>query len=336
MFCFGEAETFPFWGASSNQNWDCVIIVVGTVDFMIRFFLPRYILASALIFLWKSNAQISNLNSRLKQNVLSLAVSLASFPPIVMGATRNDIDNPLFEKSLFNFPPDQFSYPAYLAGIWNADFKYQSASFTDQISLKELSRDINVAGFRKYSVAYVPDIGADFTAELRFKNSNQGEMAVEDRQFNLRNILQSAMTDRKVIVESTNSGEKGQDGLNNPNRCTLKYRDIKGSGRLELFSNSRTTQFVPSQEYFRTFENFRQVSIRSNEGEQPSQAVVDYGLEWIYHVSPTADKQSVKNILADLKVVSYLVPQDNLYFVRPEKPVGVFSYKVNMKRIELD
>ena len=62
------------------------------------------------------------------------------------------IDDKALEKNLFNIPPRLIEYPASFVGVWQTTMKFEGAKFTDKIPFSDISRDPNVAGFRKYSV----------------------------------------------------------------------------------------------------------------------------------------------------------------------------------------
>lgn len=167
--------------------------------------------------------------------------------------TYSILEDPFFEKSIFNLPPGLTPYPSWLAGTWSVNYKFVGAQFTEQFPYRTLASNVNVPGFRKYSVAYLPDIGKETTAKLRFVNGGDGIIS-EDRVFNLKSIFQSFMNDVHAVVDTTS-----YDSETNANRCSLAYHDDKGSGKIELFSNSRTWRSKDTDGTFQTAENIRQV-----------------------------------------------------------------------------
>ena len=236
-------------------------------------------------------------------------------PCVAKPLVVNECDDPVYVKSVFNLPPGVMVFPDYFEGTWATKFSFADAKFTKQFSMDELSKDVNVAGFRKYGVAYMPDIGANFGCDLRY--IMQSGKVLEDRSFNLMNIIQSATTGSADLVE--------YDAKKDANRCSVKYHDAKGSGQQEMFTNYRKSGTSPDGS-FGTVENIRQSTVRSKVGQRASQTIVDYGLQWNFlKISPTS-------MSASFKIISYLMPQDNLYFVRPEKPVGIFLYDIEMTK----
>lgn len=249
--------------------------------------------------------------------VMSAGLILASFPVACAAQPLKprECDNPIYKKSIFNIPPRLSIFPAYFEGAWAASYKFEGAQFTDQFTMKELSSDVNVAGFRKYGVAYMPDVGANFQCELRYSRNSDGVQ--EDRAFNLKSILQSA-------TQAT-ADEVDFDLKKDQNRCSVKYHDSKGSGKQEMFTNYRFQETLADGS-FRVVENIRQSTVRVKIQQRASQTIVDYGLEWnLSMITPDT-------ISGTLKIISYLMPQDNLYFTRPEKPVGIFLYDLKMAK----
>jgi hypothetical protein len=249
--------------------------------------------------------------------IMSAGLVLASFPVACAAQPLNqrECDNPIYKKSIFNIPPRLSTFPGYFEGPWAASYKFEGAQFTDQFTMKELSSDVNVAGFRKYGVAYMPDVGANFGCDLRYIRNSDGVQ--EDRAFNLKSILQGATQATADEVEL--------DLKKDPNRCTVKYHDSKGSGKQELFTNYRFQETLADGS-FRVVENIRQSTVRVKIQQRASQTIVDYGLEWNLSMA------NPDTISGTFKIISYLMPQDNLYFTRPEKPVGIFLYNLTMAK----
>ena len=81
-------------------------------------------------------------------------------------------DDKSIEKSVFNIPPNPIEYPSSFSGEWDIDLKFEDTVFTEQIRYSEIARDVNVAGFRKYSIGLFPDIGKDLRTKLRFIPGN--------------------------------------------------------------------------------------------------------------------------------------------------------------------
>merc|ERR1711871_1097871 len=86
-----------------------------------------------------------------------------------------------------------------MGGLWNCEYKYSSAEFSDKVQFKDLQRDPNVAGFRKYSVASMPDIGKDVVTTRRFIERDDGNI-VEDVGYNLKAMVESALLIMTTVI----------------------------------------------------------------------------------------------------------------------------------------
>lgn len=84
-------------------------------------------------------------------NTGTLLLSLSLLPTHVLAKVldKNECDNNIYKKSIFNIPPKPFTFPSYFEGNWRSSFSFVDAKFTNQFSMKELSDDVNIAGFRK-------------------------------------------------------------------------------------------------------------------------------------------------------------------------------------------
>jgi hypothetical protein len=255
----------------------------------------------------------------LGSSVLLAPALLAPAPSFAQDTSQMREDS-AYDKSIFNTPPGVTEYPAALAGTWRTAFTFRGAQFTPQIPLKTLSKDPNVPGFRKYSVSYVADIGADCVADLRF--APKDGKVVESRESTLASLITAFAVGDSAQVQSVVVEERG-------NRCTVLYSDAKGSGKIEMFTNSRTWR-IGADGSFECMEQLRQYNVRqSSSSRGTSQVLGDYGLRWVFVPVPG----TVDAYTGQLNVLSYLQPNDELYFQRLLKPVGVFTYKLAMRRV---
>ena len=231
-----------------------------------------------------------------------------------------DLDSDQFAKPTFNFPPSAFRYPASFQGIWYFDYKFIGSQFSPQFSLKQLSSDPNIAGFRKYSIAAFPDIGTSVkNVEAVYQKDTKSEFAFEDRSNNAVKSLISFASKSNVNVDKVD-----YDVASNPNRLSLSFTDQASSGKLEIFTNSRSGSI--SENNINTVEHFRQSTVRQRNGQRASQIIADYA------ICLNLIKRNDELYTGDCKILSYLQPQDSLFFERPNKPVAAFFYDVNMHR----
>jgi hypothetical protein len=181
---------------------------------------------------------------------LGTGAALLAPKPSFAQDTSQMLEDPAYDKSIFNIPPSATEYPPSFAGTWKTAFTFRGAQFTPTIPLKTLSKDPNVPGFRKYSVSYVADVGSDAVADLKFDRVN-GKV-VENREFSLAALMAAfTSTTDTAQVESVKVDEGG-------NRCTVLYSDVKGSGKIEMFTNSRVWK-GGSDGSFECVEQLRQV-----------------------------------------------------------------------------
>eukprot|EP00607_Mallomonas_marina_P006357 CAMPEP_0182426834 /NCGR_PEP_ID=MMETSP1167-20130531/13350_1 /TAXON_ID=2988 /ORGANISM="Mallomonas Sp, Strain CCMP3275" /LENGTH=145 /DNA_ID=CAMNT_0024608551 /DNA_START=607 /DNA_END=1044 /DNA_ORIENTATION=+ len=121
------------------------------------------------------------------------------------------------------------------------------------------------------------------------------------------------------------------DAVENPNRCSIQYHDARAKGKLELFVNSRQSSTNEEGRYH-SFENLRQSSVRQVEGQRASQTVVDYAVELdlLFDRSSSSNPktESFNRARGLYRILSYVEPQDDLYFIRPNRPVAAFDYDI--------
>ena len=137
--------------------------------------------------------------------------------------------------------------------------------------------------------------------------------------------------------------------MGNANRISFTYNDdgnSKANGKIELFVNSKKT--IEKGDSFYTLVNQRQSSVRQksdvidrNGGlkQAASQIIADYAVEYNLKRSLLPVQASVNDVRTDamegtMRIISYLQPQDSLYFLSPDLPVASFEYDVRMTKIE--
>ena len=269
----------------------------------------------------KNLLRLTSISTVILNSKTSLAATSIGIP------AASILNDDQYKKSLFNIPPKELAYPNWIAGEWETNFNFDGAGFTDLIDFKKLSKDVNVAGFRKYSVAFMPDIGQDVNAKMRFIVRN--DKVVEDIEYNLKSVIEAQQRNEKANVH-----DFVYDPTNNPNRIGFKYDDNKGNGQVEIFINDRKTTFQDNN--YKSITTLRQSSVRRREDLisssgglkfAASQVLCDYAIESIFKYNKSDDK-----IEGIFRIFSYLQPQDSLYFIIPDRPVSFFQYKINMIR----
>ena len=163
------------------------------------------------------NNVIKNVAIASKLSIVSIS---SAFRPVVAQASNSYyLDDERYKKPIFNLPPRELKYPQYLNGWWNTKLTYAGSQFCANIPLRELARDVNVAGFRKYSIAMMPDVGADATTRYKFGGRPSGtssDSIFEDLEFNIRNIFEAQYSGVNCAVDAFE-----YDPDRNPNRAGI-------------------------------------------------------------------------------------------------------------------
>lgn len=142
-------------------------------------------------------------------------------PGAAMVPASSLLEDRAYEKPFFNVPPGRTAFPPQLRGSWRTELRFAGAEFTKQIPTQQLAQDPNIPGFRKYSVAFVPDFGTDCTAILRFAGEGSGGssgVVYEDRAANVKALMEAFMRNERAAVDSIEY-DKG-------NRCSLVYHGL--------------------------------------------------------------------------------------------------------------
>ena len=275
---------------------------------------------------------INNLFKKNLLNIISISTSVCTInSKISIAETKLPsaiiLNDDQYKKSLFNIPPTELIYPNWILGDWESNYKFDGAGFTDKLDFKILSKDVNIAGFRKYSVAFMPDIGQDFNTKMRFINRNN--KVVEDLQYNLISIIETQQKNVNCKVH-----DFVYDPTNNPNRLGFKYDDNKGNGQIEIFINDRKNTLKDN--YYKSITTLRQSSVRRREDLLSSNGGLKYAASQVlcyYAIETTLNyNKNDDQIDGIFRIFSYLQPQDSLYFILPDRPVSFFQYKINMIR----
>jgi hypothetical protein len=173
-----------------------------------------------------------------------------------------NLDDPKLTKGLINFyPSDDFWYPPYLVGRWKATFTFDGASFDQALSEKEFEAAAEsglIPGFKKYSVAFLPNIGKDVECTIRYVQLDSHPR--EDHPFNTRQLI-SAFVPDAVVDSAPYSFQRSPNWFDIPaNDRTIKYHDNEGSGTIDIHTIKRsifeTAGAVQTVELFQQVSNF--------------------------------------------------------------------------------
>ena len=285
-------------------------------------------------------AQHAGATSLLGGLVLGLGLGLgpAARPANAAGHT---VDYTLFKKSLFNKPPGLLQFPAWMEGEWDAAFTFVGADFpssvpptgsgggtgasTKIIPKASITADTTLPGFRRLSIAMVPDVGKPHRFRLRFqgREDDGGARVEEDRAFNLKEALESEVGKGAVAGIS-------YDGDKNPNRITINLlpQAAVNAQKIELFCNARAPLPPAAGEEglaaFRYVEDIRQVSISSRLAE--TSTVGDYRHVWELY------RQGDGAVRGFLSTIAYATPQDPIFQLGAFAPLVVYFHTFTMAR----
>jgi len=246
-------------------------------------------------------------------------------------AVPHTVDYTAFQKKLFQKPPGLLTYPAWMEGEWQVSCKFIGADFPSSpaeaspfVPKGRIVSDTGLPGFRRLSIAMVPDVGKDHAFRMRFVSKNGGRVE-EDKIFNLKNALESELGKAAVTTIEYNPDK-------NPNRASLNL--LPGASpnaqRIELFWNARSVLPSPpgpdsssSTGSFRFLEDVRQVSLTPQLAE--TSTVGDYRHLWeFYPAGPGLIK-------AYLSTVAYATPQDPLFQTSGLQPLVVYFHLLTMR-----
>lgn len=280
------------------------------------------------------------------------------------------LNDPSLQKAEVNLQSDDFWYPPFLLGRWNASLLFDSAKFVGGIPVETLAREGRLPGFAKYSVFFLPEMGVDIPAvQLRYVSLDGHPR--EDHPHNLRSLVQTSAPET-VVDAAPYSFQKAPNWLSSPaNRWRVRYHDGQGRGVVDFLTQKRNLRIFAGtvesaefirQTHWRAERRGATNSTSTNNGTSgggwldPSSwaaeragdplsfapVVTDYCLNWRLTVPASLrdefitveDLRRTETVLGALDVYVYLQPTSDLYLQRPGRPAGVFSYNVTMRRPE--
>ena len=228
--------------------------------------------------------------------------------------------------------PSEAAYPDWLEGEWNAaqSFAGYELPAKDLIPREALFAEADVPGFKKCSIALLPDVGKEgVRMPLRWVRDGSGTVR-EDRVFNLRSSIRGGLgydaIERIEYKEEAMLPGTSQF-LGNPNRLKLVFAPglTTNANRIEIFVNARETERPAGRDdLFYTSETIRQVTFSGTTSRQVNGEYCHF--HSYRRVSPTqVDSVIVTAVYADPL-------QLERFFVRTgdRRPLIVFSHGVRM------
>ena len=266
-------------------------------------------------------------------SLAGLSIQPAFAGPPSLKATLDARDSRLLTKPSGGAPPGEAVYPAWMAGEWKVKQRFAGYELPakDKIDRKELFAEADVPGFKKCSIALLPDVGKEGVSfPMRWATDSSG-LVREDRVFNYRSATRGGLgydaIERIDYKEDPNNSFGLGSNSGNPNRLKLVFAPglTVNAERVELFLNSRQTE-EPSPELFYLSESVRQVTFSAG---QRRQVIGEYAHFWSF--------RRVSEMRVDAVVVTavYADPlQLERLFVKVggSRPLVVFSHGLSMSR----
>ena len=180
-------------------------------------------------------------------------------------------------------PPTEAQYPPWLEGDWKGvqNFAGYELPAKDVLSRDELFAYADVPGFKKLSIAMLPDVGKEnVPLTLSWYRDANGAVR-EDRVANLRSAIRGGLGYDAIERIDYKDDSNNPFGLslgnnpfnsNDPNRLRLIFAPglTKNADRIELFVNARETEAPKGREddLFYTAEAMRQVTFSGTSARQ--------------------------------------------------------------------
>jgi len=226
---------------------------------------------------------------------LEAATARGDFPKQVFASTRARV----------------IAYPTWLEGEWIERVDFGGATFPDaRFDFARLSRAAETPGFRKLSVARTPDVGRERTTEHRVRFTRvEGRGVVEDREFNMREVMEAYLGPDAVESVTTDGDDR------------MTIRLTRGASpnaeRIELFTNARESETAKDGTFYAS-ESVRQVALGyGTEYGTARMSPTDYEHVWTFTPQPdigasAVDFRAVNRVAVKMITAAYLQPNDAL------------------------
>jgi len=231
-------------------------------------------------------------------------------------------------------PPTELAYPDWLAGEWQASLQFAGYELPakDAITREALFNEPDVPGFKKASIAFLPDVGKEGVKfRLQWLKDSSGVVR-EDRVNNFRSAVRGGLgydaIERVDYKEDPNNRFGLGSNTGNPNRVKLVFAPglTTNAERIELFINEHEAE-QPSPDLFYSSETLRQVTFSAGQSRQVAG-------EYAHFISYR--RVSPNQVDAIIVTACYADPlQLERFFVKVgSRPIIVFSHGMRLRRLE--
>jgi len=232
-------------------------------------------------------------------------------------------------------PPSELAFPEWMDGEWKVQQSFAGYELPakDLIPRDQLFGESDVPGFKKLSIAFLPDVGKEgVTFNMRWAKDASGVVR-EDRVFNFRQAVRGGLgydaIDRIDYKEDPNNKFGLGSNTGNPNRLKLVFAPglTVNAERIELFINEHEAEQPEGRpDLFYTSETLRQVTFSAGQSRQING-------EYAHYISYR--RISADQVDAIIVTACYTDPlQLERFFVRvgPQRPIIVFSHSMRLQR----
>jgi len=232
-------------------------------------------------------------------------------------------------------PPPEAEYPAWLEGEWSAaqSFAGYELPAKDVISRDALFAEADVPGFKKCSIALLPDVGKEgVQLRLRWVRDASGVIR-EDRAANLRSSMRAGLgydaIERVDYKDDPNNRFGLGSNAGNPNRLKLVFAPglTTNADRIEIFCNARETERA-SEDLFYIDEAVRQVTFSGTSSRQVNG-------EYCHFISYR--RVTPSQVDAVILTAAYADPlgTERLFVkVGGVRPLIIFSHRLRMQKVQ--
>jgi hypothetical protein len=230
-------------------------------------------------------------------------------------------------------PPMELAFPKWLEGEWQASQQFAGYELPakDVIPRDALFKEVDVPGFKKLSIAFLPDVGKEGVRyQMRWAADAAGVVR-EDRIFNFRSAIRGGLGYDAIERVDYKTDPNNQFGLGsntgNPNRLKLVFAPglTPNAERIELFINEHESEQPEGRDdLFYTSEALRQVTFSAGQTRQVNG-------EYAHFISYRRVSETQVNAIC--VTACYADPlQLERFFIQvgPNRPLIVFSHGISL------
>ncbi|CAM9955944.1 unnamed protein product [Choristocarpus tenellus] len=146
-----------------------------------------------------------------------------------MGTLANRIRSRSFDKQLFNLPPNETKYPAWMEGTWDVKASFNGYIFPNtKVPKSTVVENEDTPGFQQMSILSLADIGPP---KASFKMRFTGRQASKGGSGDSPNDVNGVYED---ILFNTREAEAGWLGKDAPEITSLEFESKRNPNRFDM------------------------------------------------------------------------------------------------------